>query len=38
MMELWFYPADVAVGTPAKDYFEVETDVVFEVDLTPNRV
>ncbi len=31
-------PADVAVGTPAKDYFEVETDVVFEVDLTPNRV
>ncbi len=31
-------PADVAVGTPAKDYFDVETDVVFEVDLTPNRV
>jgi phenylalanyl-tRNA synthetase beta chain len=31
-------PDDVAVGTLAKDYFEVETDVVFEVDLTPNRV
>ncbi len=31
-------PADVQVGTPAKDYFEVETDVVFEIDLTPNRV
>lgn len=31
-------PADVAVGTLAKDYFEVETDVCIEVDLTPNRV
>ncbi len=31
-------PADVQVGTPAKEYFKVETDVVFEVDLTPNRV
>ncbi|MCW3787790.1 phenylalanine--tRNA ligase subunit beta [Plebeiibacterium sediminum] len=31
-------PADVAVGTPAKEYFKVESDVVFEVDLTPNRV
>ncbi len=30
--------SDVPVGTLAKDYFEVETDVVFEVDLTPNRV
>ncbi len=31
-------PADVAVGTLAKDFFDVETDVVFEIDLTPNRV
>ncbi|TLX72861.1 phenylalanine--tRNA ligase subunit beta [Labilibacter sediminis] len=29
---------DVTVGTLAKDYFKVETDIVFEVDLTPNRV
>jgi len=31
-------PADVAVGTLAKDYFEVETDTCIEIDLTPNRV
>ncbi len=31
-------PEDVAVGTLAKDYFNVETDAVIEVDLTPNRV
>ncbi|MCW3807733.1 phenylalanine--tRNA ligase subunit beta [Plebeiibacterium marinum] len=31
-------PQDVEVGTLAKDYFEVETDVVIEIDLTPNRV
>jgi phenylalanyl-tRNA synthetase beta chain len=31
-------PADVEVGTLAKDYFEVETDTIFEIDLTPNRV
>ena len=31
-------PQDVKVGTLAKDYFEVETDVVIEIDLTPNRV
>lgn len=31
-------PADTAVGTLAKDFFNVETDYVFEVDLTPNRV
>ena len=26
------------VGTPAKDYFKVESDWVIEVDLTPNRI
>lgn len=31
-------PADTPVGTLAKDYFNVETDQVLEVDLTPNRV
>ncbi len=31
-------PDEVAAGTLAKDYFNVETDVVIEVDLTPNRV
>ncbi len=30
-------PSDAKVGTPAKTYFNVETDTVFEVDLTPNR-
>ena len=27
----------VAVGTPAADYFKVETDFIFEIGLTPNR-
>ncbi len=31
-------PSDVTVGTLAKDYFNVETDISIEVDLTPNRV
>ena len=31
-------PADVKVGTLAKDYFQVETDLAIEIDLTPNRV
>lgn len=31
-------PAETEPGTLAKDYFEVDNDVVFEVDLTPNRV
>ena len=30
-------PADAKVGTPAKDFFKVEEDVVFEIGLTPNR-
>lgn len=31
-------PDTVAPGTPAKDYYGVEADYVFEVDLTPNRI
>ncbi len=30
-------PADVKVGTLAKDYFKIEDDCVFEIGLTPNR-
>lgn len=30
-------PADVASGTRAADYFNIEEDVVFEIGLTPNR-
>ncbi|MCL2682987.1 MAG: phenylalanine--tRNA ligase subunit beta [Bacteroidales bacterium] len=26
-----------AIGTPAADYFKIETDVVFTIGLTPNR-
>jgi phenylalanyl-tRNA synthetase beta chain len=29
---------DVKVGTPAKEYFKVESDVVFVIGLTPNRI
>ncbi|MDR2805358.1 MAG: phenylalanine--tRNA ligase subunit beta [Dysgonamonadaceae bacterium] len=31
-------PDSVAVGTPAKDYYAIESDFVLEVDITPNRV
>lgn len=30
-------PEDVPVGTPGKDYFNVESDFVYEIGLTPNR-
>lgn len=30
-------PETVAVGTLARDYYEVETDVIFDIGLTPNR-
>ncbi|MCB9185682.1 MAG: phenylalanine--tRNA ligase subunit beta [Flavobacteriales bacterium] len=30
-------PADVKVGTPAADYFEIENDFILEIGLTPNR-
>ncbi len=26
------------IGQPAKEYFKIETDIVFEIGLTPNRV
>lgn len=31
-------PADAPVGTPAKEYYQVKSDWVLEVDITPNRV
>lgn len=30
-------PADAVPGTPAKDYFNIKSDYVIEVDITPNR-
>lgn len=30
--------AQAKVGTPAAEYFNIESDVLFEVELTPNRV
>ncbi len=30
-------PENTAVGTPAREYYNVETDTIFEVDITPNR-
>jgi phenylalanyl-tRNA synthetase beta chain len=30
--------ADAKVGTPAKEYYNIKSDYVLEVDLTPNRV
>ncbi len=30
--------SDAVVGTPAKDYYNVKSDYVLEVDITPNRV
>ena len=30
-------PPDARTGMPAKEYFKVETDSVFEIGLTPNR-
>jgi len=30
-------PESTIIGTPASDYFKVETDTVFEIGLTPNR-
>lgn len=31
-------PVDAVVGTLAKDYYNVKSDYVLEVDITPNRV
>lgn len=30
-------PNDAVVGTPAKDYYNIKSDYVLEVDITPNR-
>lgn len=30
-------PEDAEIGTLAKDYYNIQSDFVFEVDLTPNR-
>lgn len=30
-------PEDVVPGTPAKDYYNIKSDYVLEVDITPNR-
>lgn len=30
-------PADAVPGTPAKEYFNIKSDYVLEVDITPNR-
>lgn len=31
-------PDDIPAGTPAAEYFNVQSDYVIEVDITPNRV
>lgn len=31
-------PDNAVVGTPAKDYYNVKSDFVLEVDITPNRI
>ncbi|MDA3779857.1 MAG: phenylalanine--tRNA ligase subunit beta [Bacteroidales bacterium] len=31
-------PDTVEIGTPANKYFEIETDTIFEIGLTPNRI
>ncbi|SHF69387.1 phenylalanine--tRNA ligase subunit beta [Dysgonomonas macrotermitis] len=31
-------PADASVGTLAKDYYNIKSDYILEVDITPNRV
>ena len=30
-------PEDTTIGMPAADYFQLETDIVYEIGLTPNR-
>ncbi len=31
-------PEDAVVGMPAKEYYQVESDYILEVDITPNRI
>ncbi len=28
----------IPIGTPARDYFDVYTDIIFDIGLTPNRI
>ena len=30
-------PADTVAGTPAKEYYNIKSDYILEVDITPNR-
>ena len=38
MKALWCLTIDAKPGTPAKNYFNVARDIVFEIGLTPNRI
>ncbi|MDR1652443.1 MAG: phenylalanine--tRNA ligase subunit beta [Prevotellaceae bacterium] len=31
-------PAEAEVGTPAKDYYNIQSDSILEIDITPNRI
>ncbi len=31
-------PADAKIGTPAKDYYNIKSEYILEVDITPNRI
>ena len=31
-------PADAPIGTPAKEYYNIKSEYVLEVDITPNRI
>src|SRR5690554_3692652 len=31
-------PADARAGTPAKEYYNIKSDFILEIDITPNRV
>lgn len=31
-------PADAKVGTPAKEYYNIKSEFILEVDITPNRI
>jgi len=31
-------PDDVKIGTPAKEYYDIKSDYILEVDITPNRI
>ncbi|GAB6121859.1 phenylalanine--tRNA ligase subunit beta [Dysgonomonas termitidis] len=31
-------PADAKVGMPAKEYYNIKSDYILEVDITPNRI